>query len=185
MACKGVLESSELWYFPPFFTLQQKIEQADVCTEQLKQWDALLMKWCCEVKSREIPKDNYLEKAVFKNAEINRKVSDELFKEIIDWFKRKGRLVEINRSYYLLSAPEDTIPDSLIRLLKNNNFTVGCIITVLEIKKTMDKDALDLFALPDPVLKRALEALQKSGNIALYQEGPSFGDETGIKILSL
>lgn len=173
-----------MWYFPPFFTLQQKIEQADVCTEQLKQWDNLLMKWCYEVKSREIPKDSYLEKAVFKNTKINRKVSDELFREIIDWFRRKGRLFEANRSYYLLSAPEDTIPHSIMQLLKSNNFTVGCIITVLEIRKAMDTDESNLFALPDPVLKRALETLQKNGNVALYQED-SFGDETGIKILNL
>lgn len=184
MASKSVLELSEMWHFPPFFTLQQKIEQADVCTEQLKQWDSLLMKWCYEMKSREIPKDNYLEKAVFRNTKINRKVSEELFREIIDWFRRKGRLVEANRSYYLLSAPEDTIPNSIVQLLKSNNFTVGCIVTVFDLKKAMDTDESNLFALPDPVLKKALDALQKSGNVALHLDG-TFGDETGIKILDL
>lgn len=191
MASKQAFTPPEVWFFPPFFSLQP----TDITREeQLKQWDALLVEWLCLLGSREVPKDSYLtsdKTPMFYNAEINRQISKELFDAIIDRLSKANRVVRNDRSYYILSVPERDIPARIIECLKNNNYVADTTISVRELRSIIENKVSgdkDLRALPDVVLHQALKKLVSSKNIDMFNlsDGQNvFGLDTGIKLLAL
>lgn len=169
--------------FPPFFTIQPN---TDTRTKQIEDWCDLLLNY---FKFHLLHKLDVMDAQtipLFQNHAINRKLSLNGIKRVLDHLEGKGCLEwedakARNRCYIFWRHPEEWA-DIVFQWVKRN----GLDDTVCTLYEIIANDAIQdaqLVGLDTYVLKKAIQVLERRGKAKLFIDDGT-GEEDGVKFFS-
>ncbi|KAF7488127.1 Vacuolar protein-sorting-associated protein 25 [Sarcoptes scabiei] len=168
---------SDYWQynFPPFFTIQPNDETRKL---QMDAWCAIIMDHCRKNKIYELNISESLNAPPFRNDSIDRCLTEESLKSILDAIAERGRLEWIDVDgvkqcliyWYKIEEWANIISKWVEERALN-----GTMCTLYEINGDDDRSSPELLGLDDRILLKALKHLEREGKAAVVEIDDSFG----------
>ena len=162
--------------FPPFFTIQKN---ADTKAKQMEAWCALVLSFHKHNKVLRIRLADIHSTALFHNSKIDRKLSLEGVKQVLDELHKKGNLKWEDKnktSCVILWRTMNQWADVMYNWVMDNG-AVNTVFTVLELCQGPDYENEEFHGLEDWFLIDIIKVLQDRGKAEMI------GDE-GVKFFS-
>lgn len=171
----------EIFYFPPFFTLQPVDSTR---AKQLEQWRALIVGWHQANKTTSLVVKDW---PLWANKEINRRLPDEAISTVLEYVVSSGSgewedPASKTRLRVFYRSPSDW-GKAIHRYACDHGMAMeGSIYTLYEIRTAGEWQGNEFCSLEPAMLLRALESLAKEGLADLVRdEGVTALDEIGVK----
>lgn len=162
--------------FPPFFTLQPNLQTRK---SQLAAWRSLILSYCQSKKVFVL--DVNQNDPLFANDSINRQLSQDAIRIVLDDLKQHQRIEWIDKSHNrcLVYWKTPTEWATSIYSWAQQKALMNSVCTLYEIVSGDDSVGYDFHGLHEAILKKALESLEKDGKVAII----SFDGNEGVKFL--
>jgi len=172
----------EFYSFPPFFTVQPVLATRQ---KQLRMWSELILYYLAAHHQSHLILADEQKKPLFYNAKIDRKLSIDLIRALIDDLIRQGygEWLDEKKSSSIISWKKiDDWAAVLWKWAKANNL-VNAITTIYDLAAGDESREAEFFGVDHRLLLRALTVLEKQGRVTLMR-GANVA-ETGVKFHDL
>lgn len=176
--CNEVLRNSFHYNFEPFFTIQPNVETQKL---QLKAWNDLIVQYFESNKQYVIELQKAINEPIFKNSSINRQLSMDSIKLILEDMSQKGAIEWIDKKHDKCYVYWKRVEEwsQLIYKWAEDKALINTVCTLYEIISSDETIGQPFHGLNQNILIKALNQLESEGKAALI----SFDGNSGVKFL--
>ena len=164
--------------FPPFFTIQPN---SVTRSQQLRAWRSLILGYCTFHKIHSLAfNDSLLNLPLFNNTSINRSLTKESLKVILNDLEAEGLLKwsDGKQEFFIYwKTPEEWA--DLIHKHVSESGLKNSVCTFYELTEADEVRHLPFYQLHQDILKKALHVLEKRGQATII----TMADSEGVKFL--
>jgi ESCRT-II complex subunit VPS25 len=167
-----------IYSFPPFWTLQ---EVPETRRRQCDLWCDLILKYVAFEKKTELVVDEALRSPLFKNAQINRSLTEAEAREFLGqlvvrenarWTTKDEKTLQI-----LFKKPEEWA-SLMLKWARANSFT-GTVLTFYELREGPDTMDQAFHMLDLDIMKQAVQSLVKAKKAKFFERDAL--EDCGVK----
>lgn len=152
--------------FPPFFTIQPNLETRKA---QLESWRSLILDYCQHHNIHQLHLRDCLNKPPFHNESINRRLTPESLKIIIDSLVEKKFAEWLNKESCLVySRPPSQWAKIISDYVKEKSIQ-NTVLTFYEILEGDSTEGREFHRLDETIFLKALKILEKEGKAVIIE----------------
>ncbi|KNC79213.1 hypothetical protein SARC_08382 [Sphaeroforma arctica JP610] len=182
MVSANDFEWPDMYNFPPFFTLQRTEKTQE---RQLEQWSELIKAYYKHTIAYELTITEAAGSELFRNAEINRRASDELIQKIISTLEKSGNAecIDQDRNRFRIYWRSIAAWANTIYSWIEKTSRTDMVLTFYELREGDESEGEEFHGMDLVTFQKALEDLEKVGKCTIFQGDETDGD--GVKFYSV